>query len=79
MKEKVQQACEVQLQEYKNSAELQGLKTAHDAPSALLVDLRASELNFDGEEVCYGEDNNLLLHNLQWQALFLPLIKGKRQ
>lgn len=41
----------------------QGLKVARVAPSAPLTDLRALELNSDGEEDCYGEDDNLLPKN----------------
>lgn len=41
----------------------QGLKAACDAPFASLADLRAPELDSDGEEVCYGEIDNLLLKN----------------
>lgn len=33
----------------------QGLKVAHDAPSAPLADLGASKVDFDGEEVRYRE------------------------
>lgn len=38
----------------------QGFKATRDAPSAPLADLRAPEVDFDGEEVHYGEDDNPL-------------------
>lgn len=38
----------------------QGLKAARDAPSILLANLRAPEVDSDGEEVCYREDGNPL-------------------
>lgn len=38
----------------------QGLKSTRDAPSILLVDLRALEVDYDDEEVRYGEDDNPL-------------------
>lgn len=38
----------------------QGLRVARDAPSAPLADLWAPKLDYDGEEVHYGKDDNPL-------------------
>lgn len=38
----------------------QSLKAVRDASSTLLVALQAPEIDSDGEEVHYGEDNNPL-------------------
>lgn len=42
----------------------QDLKAARDAPSAPLADLQTPELNSNGEEVCYGEDDNPFFQEL---------------
>lgn len=49
----------------------QGLKVACDAPSASLANLRAPKVDFDGKEVRYEEDDNLLPKN----SLPLPSTK----
>ncbi|XP_021620552.1 uncharacterized abhydrolase domain-containing protein DDB_G0269086-like [Manihot esculenta] len=76
LKKEIQQASEVYLQDYKNSLELKAevaeacerrlaecLREARQAPSTPLAKLRAAEVDSDGEDVLYGEDD-------------LPLPKG---
>ncbi|XP_021612101.1 uncharacterized abhydrolase domain-containing protein DDB_G0269086-like [Manihot esculenta] len=72
LKREIEQACEAHLQSYKDSFELkakiveacedfnQGLREARYAPSTPLAELRAAEVDSDGEDVLYGEDDRPL-------------------
>lgn len=52
----------------------QGLKAARDAPSTPIADLQAPEVDSDGEEVSYKEDDN----PLPLRTLLLCLLFSKR-